>query len=100
MGKHRKASAKSCAFSLAAQEGKPARIKRVASKRQRESLFLLYRGRCAICGNDLDPDNFEVDHLIPFSKGGKTVISNLQPLCKTCHGGKSREARSIGLLKP
>jgi len=31
----------------------------------------------------------EVDHILPWSKGGETVFDNLQTLCKTCNGGKS-----------
>ena len=33
------------------------------------------------------------DHIIPWEKGGKTVVSNGQALCPTCHEKKSRRDR-------
>ena len=46
--------------------------------------------RCAHCKRHLDiksPD-FTVDHKKPVSKGGQTVLENLQILCKPCNGAK------------
>lgn len=31
---------------------------------------------------------FQVDHIIPMNKGGKTVPENLQILCRKCNGTK------------
>jgi len=48
--------------------------------------------RCQICGRtQLDGAKLEVDHIIPVSKGGKTVMSNLQTLCDRCNIGKSNK---------
>ena len=44
---------------------------------------------CAHCG--LSKENYEGDHIIPWSKGGKTVYENLQVLCKDCHYKKIDE---------
>ncbi|WP_349257294.1 HNH endonuclease [Novimethylophilus sp.] len=30
-----------------------------------------------------------VDHIVPWSKGGETVLENLQTLCSMCNLGKS-----------
>ena len=46
--------------------------------------------RCRICGRSAqDGVKLEVDHIVPVSKGGKTVASNLQTLCWDCNRGKS-----------
>ena len=48
--------------------------------------------RCCYCGKS-PATNFgvilHIDHIIPFAKGGKTEIDNLQTLCFDCNIGKS-----------
>lgn len=45
---------------------------------------------CSYCGNEiLSIDDAEVDHIIPFSKGGKTDISNAQLLHRHCNREKN-----------
>lgn len=44
---------------------------------------------CACCGiADKSRIYFQVDHIIPMNKGGKSVIENLQILCRQCNGKK------------
>ena len=53
--------------------------------------FLKMQGdkmECCHCGNK-DGD-FEVDHKIPLSRGGKDEINNLQILCKSCNRKKAK----------
>ena len=45
--------------------------------------------KCALCGATKDFESMQGDHMIPWSKGGKTVESNLQMLCKSCNAAKS-----------
>lgn len=47
---------------------------------------------CKLCGASAkDGAKLHVDHIIPVSKGGKTVMSNLQTLCDRCNIGKSNK---------
>ena len=48
--------------------------------------------RCCSCGASPAKDpgvELHVDHIFPWSKGGETVLENLQTLCSKCNGGKS-----------
>ncbi len=48
--------------------------------------------RCVLCGMSAKDGAFlHVDHIIPVSKGGKTVPSNLRTLCEKCNLGKSNK---------
>lgn len=45
--------------------------------------------RCACCGMETDSRvPFQVDHILPMNKGGKSVPENLQILCRSCNGRK------------
>ena len=47
--------------------------------------------KCAMCGEEFDFELMEGDHITPWCKGGRTVESNCQMLCRECNrrkGGK------------
>ena len=46
-----------------------------------------YANKCYVrwCTNKIDVFNFQVGHNIPESKGGKTVLENLKPICCRCN---------------
>lgn len=45
--------------------------------------------RCQLCGASAkDGVKLHVDHIVPVSKGGKTVRQNLRTLCERCNLGK------------
>lgn len=49
------------------------------------------KGRCELCGATKDDRPLDVDHIIPRSKGGKTVYENLQVLCSKCNRTKKNK---------
>lgn len=46
-------------------------------------------GICPLCKKHFEFSEMEGDHIIPWSKGGKTVMENLQMLCRLCNNTKS-----------
>lgn len=48
-------------------------------------------GRCSLCGATSKDTVLDVDHIIPRSKGGKTVYENLQVLCAKCNRSKGNK---------
>lgn len=60
--------------------------------RLRFKVFQRDNFKCKLCGASpaTNPNVIlHVDHIIPYSKGGETVIENLQTLCSNCNLGKS-----------
>lgn len=50
-------------------------------------------GRCKLCGkNPMDGVKLHVDHVVPYSLGGLTVLENLQTLCMDCNLGKGNRS--------
>lgn len=55
----------------------------------KEEKYAEQDGICPICGEHFDIDEMEADHIVPWSKGGKTVRENCQMLCMPCNRKKS-----------
>ena len=57
----------------------------------RDVVDAVYRrdgARCVYCGST---ENLQLDHIVPFSKGGATSLENLQLLCQKCNLEKSNK---------
>jgi len=63
-------------------------MNRLFSQRQRQIILWASGGRCALCGDPLTK-SFHADHVLAFSRGGKTITRNGQALCAPCNLNKS-----------
>ena len=74
-------------------DGKPIhKTKRDINLRLRFKVMQRDNFKCCICGASpaKDPSiELQIDHIIPWVKGGETTIDNLQTLCTKCNLGKS-----------
>lgn len=60
-------------------------VRKKISEDLRNEVFKRDGYKCQVCGSKKD---LVIDHVIPFSKGGKTTKDNLQTLCKSCNSKK------------
>lgn len=58
---------------------------RFARQDQRRAVFGRFGHKCYRCSA---ANQIEVDHVLPWSKGGRTEIDNLVPLCHRCNQRK------------
>lgn len=57
-----------------------------------DALILLERhdGVCGICGGDVDPLDYHIDHVVPLIRGGEHSYANTQPAHPLCNRRKGR----------
>lgn len=63
--------------------------KRDTSLRIKVQVLMRDGNKCRLCGITVEGDNIHFDHIKPWSKGGETVLENLQILCATHNLAKS-----------
>ena len=81
-------------------EQKRKKVKRLSRKisiGMRYEVFKRDKYKCRICGATpaRDPNvTLHADHIIPRSKGGETILNNLQTLCSRCNLGKGAKTNN------
>lgn len=63
---------------------------------QWKSILKAFSGMCAYCGTTVE--NITIDHILPSSKGGKNVASNVVPACSFCNQSKKNKLRTPNFL--
>ena len=59
-----------------------------------EAAMLHFGGRCCYCGKAegrAKKSRFDREHLIPLSRGGKTVRNNIAPSCRACNRARGNK---------
>ena len=76
-------------YLLSGRENERALNIRAFTESQKRAAYERQKRICAKCRRHFELAEMEGDHIVPWSKGGKTVPENLQMLCRRCNGMKS-----------
>lgn len=80
--------------------GRSMKLSEYEQNDQRKNMTKQLRGKiakrdnytCQHCGKYMpDGVGLQIDHIVPISKGGKSIPENLQVLCSKCNGSKSNK---------
>ena len=58
------------------------KTKRIPSERLKVQVLMRDGNKCRLCGITVTGENIHFDHILAWSKGGETVLENLQVLCE------------------
>src|ERR1700746_784220 len=72
-------------------------VRTVRSNKWRYRIYRCQGGLCALCGDPLGED-YQIDHIESYAKGGRTVSRNLQathPFCNRSKGSKNVSTKAL-----
>lgn len=64
---------------------------RAFNEREKREAYERQKGICPMCNEHFEFDEMHADHIVPWSKGGKTVAENCQMLCADDNRKKSNK---------
>ena len=69
---------------------------RYINNKLRSLVMIRDNSTCQMCGKTVKDDHIKVhiDHIVPYTWGGKTELDNLQVLCSNCNEGKKNFVES------
>ncbi len=73
-----------------------------AVKFSRQNIYARDKYQCQYCGRRFPVDELSYDHVIPKSRGGKTVWTNIVTACMTCNrkkGGRTPKEAHMSLIR-
>ena len=79
-------------YNQATEEPDEVREFRFFTKKQRQTLLALTRGKCSVPGCHNPYSWLQMDHINPHINGGQTLLSNGQPLCQPHNKAKGGRA--------
>jgi hypothetical protein len=83
------------------ETARKSRTRNTVSESQRQRILKRDKNRCRYCGKRLTKSNRVIDHVVPWSRGGRNEDSNLVLACRDCNyikGDKTLEEANMVLL--
>lgn len=81
-----------------ARRKRKARLRGVPSEPYtRDDVLRAWGVICYLC-DSIVPDDWQVEHVIPISRGGHDTVGNVRPACPGCNHSKSNKLSPIYLL--
>ena len=65
----------------------------------KQRLFDHQRGICMGCGRKFGPDEMQLDHIVPESRGGPDCFHNWQLLCGSCNQRKGNKPHVVFMVE-
>lgn len=69
---------------------------------KRLAVYVRDAGICGICGEHIEPDDLDIDHIMQRAEGGPDDMDNLRAAHKSCNRGRPKvpKAQQVPLERP